>query len=178
MAGPVKSLKEMSLNALCMDKYEVTQVEFERVMGTNPSKFKGANHPVEQVTWYDAKAYCEKVGKRLPTEWEWEKAAKAGTTTKFYWGNDVGSNNANCRGCGSHWDNKKTAPVGSFAANPFGLHDMSGNVWEWTDSDYDGGYKALRGGSWSFDPALMRSANRFWNDPTIGYFNIGFRCAQ
>jgi formylglycine-generating enzyme required for sulfatase activity len=178
LAGVVDSLKDMSINALCMDQYEVTQADYERVIGKNPSRFKGENRPVEVVSWHEAKAYCKKVGKRLPTEWEWEKAAKAGTTTKYYWGDDVGRNNANCDGCGSRWDDDGTAPVGSFSANPFGLHDTAGNVWEWTDSDYDAKDKVIRGGSWGHGPDVVRSAFRNMFTPSVRNFCIGFRCAK
>jgi formylglycine-generating enzyme required for sulfatase activity len=172
-------IKDMSIDALCMDQYEVTQADYERVMGTNPSQFIGGNRPVEKVTWHEAKAYCEKVGKHLPTEWEWEKAAKAGTTTKYYWGIEVGSNNANCDGCGSRWDGKETAPVGSFAANSFGLHDMSGNVWEWTDSDdISSSRKVLRGGSWDYIPHGIRPVFRLRIEPTRRDNDFGFRCSQ
>jgi len=96
------------------------------------------NRPVINVSWDDAQNYIQwlshKTGKayRLPSEQEWEIAARAGTTSDYYWGNDIGRNHANCDGCGSEWDNKKTAPVGSFKPNAFGLYDMMGNVWEWT----------------------------------------------
>jgi len=120
MAGDPGSLKDMVINAFYMGKYEVTQREYEQVMGKNPSYFKGSDRPVESVTWYEADEYCKRVGKRLPTEWEWEKAAKGGTTTKYYRGNEVGKNNANCDVCGSRWNNKETAPVGSF--KPIRIH--------------------------------------------------------
>lgn len=212
LVGKVASLKKMSVNAFCMDQYEVTQGEYERVIGTNPSEFKsglfdkktsgllgidsenpfmvlgkmttdllaGVNdkHPVESVTWYEAQAYCNKVGKRLPTEWEWEKAAKAGTNTKYNWGNELGNNNANCNKCGSSWDNTRTAPVGSFAANQFGLFDMAGNIEEWTNSDHDKGGKVLRGGSWGYDFYSIRSSYRHMKDPNARNSFSGFRCAQ
>ena len=174
LAGEIDSLKDMSIDALCMDKYEVRQAEYERVIGKNPSRFKGANRPVEKVTWHEAKAYCEKVGKRLPTEWEWEKAAKAGTTTNYYWGNEYDGTYA---WVFKNTDNK-THPVGQKKPNKFGLHDMSGNVWEWTSSDFDGSKKVLRGGSWTYNPNGMRSASRNWNGPTERYNDYGFRCAQ
>ena len=132
---------------------------------------------------------------RLLSEAEWEYAARAGTTTGYFWGDDVGSGNANCNGCGSRWDDKKTAPVGSFAANGFGLHDMLGNVWEWVDDCWNDSYagapsdggawttgdcdrRVLRGGSWYEDPRDVLSAHRdgHWTDDRDG--NGGFRVAR
>lgn len=181
------------LNAFYIDIYEVTQQHFERVMGKNPSKFKGANRPVEKVTWEEANQYCQRVGKRLPTEAEWEKAAKGGRDSLFPWGNEVGSNRANCDGCGSQWDNIETAPVGSFEPNGYGLYDMAGNAWEWIADWYDRNYynkiprenprgpttgklKVLRGGAWGNNPLLMRSAARSWCSPTKRADVLGFRC--
>ena len=128
---------------------------------------------------------------RLPTEVEWEYAARAGTTTARYWGNGIGRNNANCNGCGSRWDGKQTAPAGSFKPNTFGLHDMLGNVWEWTCSQYkkhyDGTeekcsdsarYYSLRGGSWGHRPRWVRAAGRDDGYPGNRYNYIGFRLAQ
>jgi formylglycine-generating enzyme required for sulfatase activity len=125
------------------------------------------SQPVVCVSWNDASAYAKwlsrKTGKRfrLPTEAEWEYAARAGTQTAYYWGEVIGVNNANCNGCGSRWDNKQTAPVGSFSPNTFGLFDMLGNVYEWTCSENKGSYDgseqkcsvsaskySLRGGAW------------------------------
>ena len=171
----------MKINAFCMDKYEVTQAEYEALMGNNPSHFKGANRPVEQVSWYEAGEYCQMMGKRLPTEMEWEKAMRAGTTTQYYWGDDLGNNNANCLICRSRWDSKETAPVGSFAANPFGLHDMLGNVWEWTDSgsrNMAGNKKVIRGGSWNNNIDAQASFSRSRSDPKDRLNNIGFRCVD
>ena len=176
MAGEMYRLYEMSINAFCMDQYEVTQSEYERVMGYNPSYFKGENLPVESVTWNKAEAYCEKVGKRLPAEWEWEKAAKAGTTTVYYWGDEMDGAYA------WYYENsgRKTHPVGTKEANAWGLYDMLGNVWEWTASDYDDSkrYKVLRGGSWGLNPYVVRSALRTWVAPTDRLLNLGFRCAS
>ncbi|MCK5522411.1 MAG: formylglycine-generating enzyme family protein, partial [Thiomargarita sp.] len=110
------------------------------------SALTNENHPIVGISWDDAVAYAEwlsqQTGKeyRLPTEAEWEYAARAGTDTKYWWGNKIGQNRANCDGCGSRWDNKQTAQVGSFSANPFGLYDTVGNVWEWTCSEYENEY--------------------------------------
>ena len=139
--------------------------------------------PVINVLWDDAKAYvawlAKKTGKpyRLLTEAEYEYAARAGTTTAYPWGGAIGKNNANCDGCGSRWDNKQTAPVGSFAPNGFGLYDMVGNVWAWTEDCYHDSYigaptdgsawtsgdcrrRIFRGGSWFRDSAQVLSAPR------------------
>ena len=103
----------------------------------------GDRAPVTWVSQRDAQGFIRWLNKkegtrtyRLPTEAEWEYAARAGTTTRYSWGNAIGRNRANCNGCGSQWDNKRPAPVGSFAANPFGLYDMHGNVKEWVEDCY------------------------------------------
>ena len=188
------------VEAFSIGKYEVTQGQWEAVMGSNPSYFSGcADCPVEQVSWNDVQVYLERLnartGKRyrLPTEAEWEYAARAGTSTAYFWGDAVGSNNANCDGCGSRWDNQRPAPVGSFQPNGWGLYDTAGNVWEWTCSIYDNDYsgaesrcesnnhadsRVLRGGSWNDVPHWVRSACRLWGTPDVRTFNLGFRLAQ
>ena len=113
------------------------------------------------------------------------------TTTAHYWGDGIGRNNANCDGCGSRWDDKQTAPVGSFSPNTFGLFDMLGNVYEWTCSQYKKSYDgseqkcsvsaskySLRGGSWKGLPWRVRAANRFPNNPDSRDNIIGFRLAR
>ncbi|MCP4701502.1 MAG: SUMF1/EgtB/PvdO family nonheme iron enzyme, partial [Gammaproteobacteria bacterium] len=157
------------------------------------------NHPVIEVSWYGALAYAEWLNGqtdehyRLPTEAEWEYAARAGTRTKYWQGNSIGSNKANCYKdyCGDRFD--RTSPIGSFAANPFGLHDTAGNVWEWTCSEYKDKYQGnekrcvgknraslpvLRGGSWSGEPRWARAANRNGFKPGGRNFDIGFRLAR
>ena len=154
------------------------------------------------MSWQDTRSYVkwlsDKTEKnyRLLSEAEWEYAARAGTTTRYWWGDDIGRNNANCRGCGSEWDNSQTAPVGKFPANAFGLHEVHGNVWEWVEDvlheDYTGapddgsawteggdqGRRVLRGGSWGYDPRFLRSAYRFRFDPDYRRYLIGFRVAR
>ena len=141
--------------------------------------------PVVYVSQHDAQGFIRWLNKkegtqayRLPTEAEWEYAARAGTVTRYSWGNAIGRNRANCEDCGSQWDNKRPAPVGSFAANAFGLYDMHGNVWEWVEDCWHDNYKGaptdgrawktgcyrkyavLRGGSWNDNPGALRSAIR------------------
>ena len=156
--------------------------------------------PVIFVNWDDARSYVAWLSKitgkpyRLLSEAEYEYATRAGTTTAYPWGGEIGKNSANCDGCGSQWD-QQTAPVGSFAANGFGLYDMLGNVWEWTKDCYhdsyngapaDGlawtsgncSYRVLRSGSWNADPGYLRSAGRFGNTPEYRGSNLGFRVAR
>jgi formylglycine-generating enzyme required for sulfatase activity len=157
--------------------------------------------PVIDVSWIDAKGYvawlAQKSGKpyRLLTEAEYEYATRAGTTTAYPWGGAVGTNNANCFGCGSRWDNRQTAPVGSFAPNGFGLFDMVGNVWEWTEDCYHDNYngapgdgsawttgecknRVVRGGSWIGTPDCIRSANRYRCTVVNVGPTLGFRVAR
>ena len=157
--------------------------------------------PVINVSWDDAQAYVawlsKKTGQsyRLLSEAEWEYAARAGTTTRYPWGNEPGSNRANFTLSRSQWDSKQTAPVGSFEPNAFGLHDMIGNVWEWVqdcwNESYGGapadgsawgagdcGRRVLRGGSWDDFPEAARSANRSRVEPGNRYYRFGFRVAR
>jgi formylglycine-generating enzyme required for sulfatase activity len=186
MAGSAKYTRESPVHAIlvddfCMDKYEVTQAEFESVMGSNPSRFKGPNRPVEKVTWFEAKEYCEKVGKRLSTEAEWEKAARGKSTEGSYWYRENSE--------------LKTHPVGQKNANGYGLHDMLGNVWEWTADWYGKDYyknasrrnpkgpskgtsRVLRGGSWADRAEFVRPAYRYGIMPSGRLLSVGFRCVQ
>jgi formylglycine-generating enzyme required for sulfatase activity len=156
--------------------------------------------PVINVSWNDAVAYAHwlavQTGKayRLPSEAEWEYAARAGTETAYWWGDEIGSNRANCDGSGSQWSNKQTAPVGSFPANPWGLHDTVGNVWEWVHDPWHGNYegapldgsvweqggsdsRVLRGGSWCDPRDGARASCRYCNFPASRYDGFGFRLA-
>jgi len=186
-----KPVHQVTVNGFYMDKTEVTQAEYERVMGTNPSYFKGCpDCPVEKVIWYDAKEYCDKVGKRLPTEAEWEYAARAGSTTKYYWGNGAPDAYAWYNGNSE----SKTHPVGQKQPNAWGLYDMSGNVWEWCSDWYDldysksssqnpqgpssGEYRVLRGGLWGNLPVILRSAVRYRFAPDSRLIVSGFRCVR
>ena len=156
----------------------------------------GREHrPVMNVSWDDAQAYVHwlsaRTGKtyRLLSESEWEYVARAGTETAYSWGDSIGVNRANCKGCGSQWDNEKTAPVGSFDANAWGVHDMHGNVMEWVqdcwNDNYEGAptdgsareskeeyWRVVRGGRWYGAPSELRSAAR--NDFYINFRSKGF----
>jgi formylglycine-generating enzyme required for sulfatase activity len=131
---------------------------------------------------------------RLLTEAEWEYVARAGTTTTYYWGDEIGKGNANCVGCDSERIGQ-TSAVGSFPANPFGLYDMAGNVWQWVEDcfsrnydqaptdgsaspDQDCAYRVARGGSYNIGPEFARSAVRFRFPPTYQALNRGFRVAR
>ena len=196
-----------------LGKYEVTFAQWDACVadggcgGYQPddSGWGRGNRPVFDVSWTDAQSFINWLngktggGYRLPTEAEWEYAARAGSTTQFSWGNSIGSNRANCwqPECGD--DYKYTAPVGSFPANAWGLHNMHGNVLEWVqdcrnDSSYEGAptdgsawesgrctWRVIRGGSWSDNPWSLRSANRNWGLQTFrndGRNEHGFRLAQ
>lgn len=136
---------------------------------------------------------------RLPSEAEWEYAARTGTTTAWWWGDSLRRNRANCDGCGSQWDNTQTAPVGSFLPNPFSLSDTAGNVYEWVQDCGQASYenapgdgraweqesygncdsRVLRGGSWDSGGRGVRSASRItWYEPSLRYGDIGFRLAR
>ena len=157
--------------------------------------------PVINVSWDDGQAYVgwlsKKTGQRyrLASESEWEYAARAGTKTARYWGEAIGSGNANCHECGSQWDGRQTAPVGSFRSNGFGVHDVLGNVWEWTEDCWNESYagapgdgsawtsgdcsrRVLRGGSWDGIPRLVRSAYRNGSTTVTRGNGLGFRVAR
>ncbi|MGH9847208.1 MAG: SUMF1/EgtB/PvdO family nonheme iron enzyme, partial [Blastocatellia bacterium] len=195
----------VTVSGFSIGKFEVTQAQWKAVMGSNPSNFKGDNLPVENVSWNDAKEFCRKLSQltgkqyRLPTEAEWEYAARAGTTTPFAFGSSLSSQQANFDGNSPYGGaakgvyRQKTMPVGSFAANAFQLHDMHGNVWEWCEdvwhenyngapsdgsswlSGGDSSSRVLRGGSWYNDGWLCRSAVRGRGGPGDRNGNIGFR---
>jgi len=137
---------KVCISSFKMGKYEVRQKNYQAVMKVNPSENVGADNPVDSVSWLDARDYCKKLGFRLPFEAEWEFAARGGKQTEFYWGNTVTGKEGNF--CDSTCEMnirepqvsdgfKHTAPVGTFPPNPFGLHDMSGNVSEWVQDWVD-----------------------------------------
>jgi len=200
-----------------LGSYAITQAQWrvvaawdaiEQDLKPEPSNFKGDDLPVESVTWYEAVEFCARLSKRtgrnyrLPSEAEWEYACRAGTTTPFHFGETITTDLANYDGDDTYGKGpkgeyrEKTTPVGYFkrAANPFGLYDMHGNVWEWCEDDYHKNYqgapqdgrawidksdsktsKVLRGGSWVDFPRYCRSAYRYWNDADDRYYRLGFR---
>ncbi|MDA7928638.1 formylglycine-generating enzyme family protein [Mariniblastus sp.] len=173
---------------LCI--HEVTQSQYVAVVGANPSKFKGASNPVDSMAWNGAVLFCSLLSNlpeerakgrsyRLATGAEWEFACRAGTATKFYFGDDGSALgeyawfNSNSRG--------KHSPVGQKKSNPWGLYDMHGNVWEYTQDWYQvGSLRARRGGSWSRDSGLCTSAFRSGGGPDVRGNDSGFRvvCVQ
>ena len=194
--------------AFAVSKYEVTFAQWDAcVLGGGCGGYRPddegwgrGTRPVINVFWENAQAYVSWLSSqtgqnyRLLSEAEWEYVARAGSQTAYSWGSDIGSNRANCEGCGSRWDDSQTAPVGSFQANAFGVHDMHGNVWEWVEDCWNDRYRrapsdgsawlrgncerrVLRGGSWFIIPRNLRSAFRLWGSAGDRYF-LGFRVAR
>jgi len=195
-----------------VSKFELTFDEWDTCFGHNgctqhpPDATWGrGQRPVIFVSWDDAQQYVTWLSKitgkpyRLLTEAEYEYATRAGTTTAYPWGDEIDLNGkamANCNGCGSQWDFKQTAPVGSFPPNKFGLYDMEGNVLEWVEDCYHPNYqnapadgsawlsgracsnRVHRGGSWNGIAVSLRSAVRDWNTPDNRYYAVGFRVAR
>jgi formylglycine-generating enzyme required for sulfatase activity len=184
--GDEKPSRQVTLTkGFWLGETEVTQAAYQRVSGKNPSNFKGPNLPVEQVSWSDANTYCLTIGGRLPTEAEWEFAARGGSAQSRY--GDVAQ-------IAWYRDNAKgtTHPVGQKQANGYGLHDMLGNVVEWTNDWHtaalsrettdpkgpgNGEFKVLRGGGWFDDARVIRASYRSRIEVGDRDYNIGFRCA-
>jgi formylglycine-generating enzyme required for sulfatase activity len=200
--------KVMIAQPFAVSKFEVTFEQWDAcaTIGTcahvPDSNMGRGKRPVINVSWDQVQQYVAWFAKmtgrpyRLLSEAEWEYAARAGTTTAYSWGGEIGKNNAACNGCGSEWDSRRTAPVGSFAPNQFGLHDMHGNVWEWVEdclhTNYEGAptdgsawtvpgdcnNRVIRGGSWDAYPVGLRSALRFWFSADDHGTDLGFRVAR
>ncbi|MDR1166672.1 MAG: formylglycine-generating enzyme family protein [Deltaproteobacteria bacterium] len=181
-----------------MGVYEVTQAEWTRVMGgANPSRFEGRSLPVESVSWDDVSSFVRRLNEkdetekyRLPTEAEWEYCARAGTTSTYFFGDDVGS-----LGTYAWYDinsGYKTRPVGGKSPNPWGLYDIYGNVWEWVQDflgEYsgaaatdpkgpsEGSFRVIRGCGWDISDTPCRSAFRYGHSPETRSDTIGLRLA-
>ena len=190
---------QVEVPAFAMGKHEVTQQQWRALMGENPSFRKARNLPVENVTWHDAQAYVRKLSDktqknyRLPTEAEWEYAARAGTRTEWGFAHQIALGDYAWYHAVSEG---KTHPVGLKLPNAYGLFDMHGNVWEWVEDCYhdnyvgaptDGKawktgcgvhYGVIRGGSFDLAPQLLRSAVRYWIYPDRRAYYIGFRVAR
>jgi formylglycine-generating enzyme required for sulfatase activity len=163
-----------------MGKHEVTQEQWQAIIGNNPSNTKGAKLPVTNVSWLDCQEFIKMLNKetgygfRLPSEREWEYACRAGTTTAFSFGDKITTKDANFGDLGG------PVAIGKYSANAFGLYDMHGNVWEWCETEHLVKERVFRGGSFkSDDSKYLRSYHRFWGaedfkDPANG----GFRLAK
>jgi formylglycine-generating enzyme required for sulfatase activity len=190
-------IHEVRVNSFYMDRHEVTNLQYGRFLaetGRQKPEFwhpelDRPDEPVVGITWEDARAYAAWLGRRLPTEAEWEYAARSGRPgLKYPWGDEPDTARANFSSFG-------IAPVKSYAPSSLGLYDMAGNVWEWCadwyGSDFYAGspaadpggpavgvHKVLRGGAWYCDPREARVANRYYAVPDARSFHIGFRCAR
>jgi formylglycine-generating enzyme required for sulfatase activity len=196
--------------ALAVSKYEVTFDEWDAcvVVGAcpdvSPAGFGRGRQPVISVSYDDARTYVawltRMTGKtyRLLSDAEWEYAARAGTTTVYFWGDQIGTNNGNCLKCGSRWDGEQPAPVGQFNPNNFGLYDMAGNIWQWTEDCWHISYigaptdgspwmtggggncnsHMVRGGAWDYAPNRLRSASHEGYATGTKIFYIGIRVAR
>ena len=201
---------DVMIAAFKLGKYEVTFAQWDACVAAggcggyvpDDAGWGRGNRPVMNVSWDDAHGFIKWLNAeagadyRLPTEAEWEYAARAGSSSRYNRGDDIGHNQANCYGCGSRWDGDRTAPVGSFSASAWGLHDMHGNVWEWvqdcwhdnyTGAPGDGsawtvgsdcGLRVVRSGSWGIIPRYLRSAARGGDTHSTRYDAQGFRLAQ
>jgi len=200
-----KPVHKVQLDAFYMDVHEVTVGQFREFVNQSGYEYGGDwndiaevsprdEYPMVYVSWHDAKAYAEWAGKRLPTEEEWEYAARGGLAGKRYpWGNKISHDDANYYGTGGKDKWSKCSPVGSYSSNGYGLYDMAGNVWEWCADWYGGNYyssspaknppgadrgkyRVLRGGSWGSSTYYLRVAYRVNNYLDNGLNHIGFRC--
>jgi formylglycine-generating enzyme required for sulfatase activity len=193
-----KPAHEVCVDSFYLGRYEVTQREWSLFMEENRSKFSGENHPVDHVSFQDAVEFIKRMNEkeqttlyRLPTEAEWERAARAGTTSRYYWGDEIDNDYVWYYGS----SNFRTHPVGTARPNPWGLYDMLGNVWEWVSDWYDfdyykkspkdnpkgprvGKHKTRRGGSMANLASYVRSASRYRSGLKKRHHILGFRVAR
>jgi formylglycine-generating enzyme required for sulfatase activity len=196
--GEEKPAHQVTLSDFYIGKYEVTQVQWKAIMGSNPSHFSGCeNCPVEDVSWNDVQAFIKKLNAktglnyRLPTEAEWEYAARGGLQSKGY--KYSGSNNVDEAAWYDGNSGGKTHAVGTKQANELGIYDMSGNVWEWCsdwygtyssetqtnpNSEKEVPYRVIRGGSWSYYVRCMRVSYRNYYTPSDSSISLGFRLVR
>jgi formylglycine-generating enzyme required for sulfatase activity len=192
---------------LAVSRLEVTFEEWDACVAAAacpeiPDVWGRGHMPVINVSWVDAKNYVawlmKLTGKpyRLLSEAEWEYCARPGAITRYSWGDEPGAGNANCNGCGTQWDLKQTAPVGSFKPNAFGLYDMHGNVWDWVEDSWHEAYvgaptngsawlqggqpvfRVIRGGSWRNGSELLRAAVRERRNINVRFDTLGFRVGR
>jgi len=189
--GPVRRVQ--ITKPFYMSKYEVTQEQYTALISKNPSSFSGRNLPVDSVSWKEAVEFCSKLGSgfRLPTEAEWEYACRAGSETRFFYGDDPNYSQLDKYAWYRDNSDRMTQAVGQKKPNSFGLYDMHGNVWEWCADWYadsliktasidptgpaSGETRVLRGGSWYCQAGLCRSANRLRRTPGYLRYGVGFR---
>ena len=202
-----KPVRTVDVDGFYIDKYEVTNGQYRQCVSEGACQFGGdntsntreryydnpvyTNHPVININWYEAKDYCQWVGGDLPTEAQWEKAARGTDGRRYPWG-DFEPNKTKANYNQNEGD---TMPVGSYSQNvsPYGAMDMAGNVWEWTQDWYEdsygpddtdnpigptaGQFRTIRGGCWYYEATYIRSAHRSKHNPLYRYYNVGFRCA-
>jgi formylglycine-generating enzyme required for sulfatase activity len=213
--GDERPAHPVRLSAYTIDKHEVTEAAYDSCVAAGactpahytdgkcilwaggglrkvrvPARYRGGDYPVVCVSWRQARDYCRYKGKKLPTEAQWERAALAGGSSRYTWGNDAPTESRCARPSLHH-----PSPVGSYRPNAWGLRDMTGNVWEWVydryqpdyyaeSSDVDpsgppvGRYRVIRGGGWHSGPRQLHIRNRHWFTPEYGEVSVGFRCAR
>jgi len=204
-----RPLHEVRIKAFEISRYAVTFEQWDACVKDGGCTHMPLDHgwgrgrqPVVDISWEDANQYVHWLNTktrsrfRLPSEAEWEYAARGGRATTRYWGDQIDKNRANCDGCGSRWDNNRPAPGGSFAPNPFGLHDMLGNVWQWVEDCWHESYagaprdgvawigngdcneRVARGGSWNYTRRFIRNAVRDRFNAALRFYDLGFRVAR
>ena len=187
-----KPAHKVCLDEFYLDRFEVSQKKWDSVMDFNRSVFHNPEQPITHIEWREARSFCKKTGKRLPTEAEWEYSARAGSQTRFSWGEKMDDDYLWYSGNSS----REPANIGKKKPNAWGLHDMTGGVWEWVEDWFSLDYyqrspvknpqgparqsfRVIRGNSWMSDEAYIRvtARHRGMSDPTLSYW-VGVRCAM